>query len=93
MPIFGADLVSLPGVHLVVIDLQPAYVGQEMGEEAQAAVRVAKGWVLNFVVGVGVGVGVVGGACIGVGVCVCVGVSVVVVDVARTEVGLCTEFF
>ncbi|CAN0495825.1 unnamed protein product, partial [Laminaria digitata] len=43
LPIFGADLVSLPGVHLLCIDLQPAHGAQEMGEEAQTAMRKAKG--------------------------------------------------
>ncbi|CAM9441805.1 unnamed protein product [Ascophyllum nodosum] len=32
LPIFGADLVSLPGVHLVCIDLQPARDGQTLGD-------------------------------------------------------------
>eukprot|EP00903_Cladosiphon_okamuranus_P008160 g7859.t1 len=42
LPIFGADLVSLPGVHLVCIDLQPAHPSQELGEEAEELMREAK---------------------------------------------------
>lgn len=42
LPIFGADLVSLPGVHLVCIDLQPAHSSQELGEEAEGLMRDVK---------------------------------------------------
>ncbi|CAM9190697.1 unnamed protein product [Pylaiella littoralis] len=37
LPIFGADLVSLPGVHLVCIDLQPSHPSQERDEKTEAA--------------------------------------------------------
>lgn len=33
---------SLPGVHLVCIDLQPAHPSQELGEETEALLREAK---------------------------------------------------
>ncbi|CAM9200909.1 unnamed protein product [Hapterophycus canaliculatus] len=39
LPIFGADLVSLPGAHLVCIDLQPAHSSQKRDEEFDAALR------------------------------------------------------
>ena len=39
LPIFGADLVSLPGVHLVCIDLQPARDGQTLGDGNDAALK------------------------------------------------------
>lgn len=42
MPIFGADLVSLPGVHLVCIDLQPAFASQFLDERTSALLLEAK---------------------------------------------------
>lgn len=42
VPIFGADLVSLPGVHLICIDLQPAHPSQERDEKTEAAMVEAQ---------------------------------------------------
>lgn len=39
LPIFGADLVSLPGVHLICIDLQPAHGSQKLSVETDAALE------------------------------------------------------
>ncbi|CAM9360983.1 unnamed protein product [Ectocarpus sp. 12 AP-2014] len=41
LPIFGADLVTLPGVHLICIDLQPAHPAQQLDAKADEAMREA----------------------------------------------------
>lgn len=41
LPIFGADLVTLPGVHLICIDLQPAHPAQELDAKADEAMHEA----------------------------------------------------
>ncbi|CAB1107425.1 unnamed protein product [Ectocarpus sp. CCAP 1310/34] len=41
LPIFGADLVTLPGVHLICIDLQPAHPAQQLDAKAYEAMREA----------------------------------------------------
>lgn len=42
LPIFGVDLVSLPGMHLVCIDLQPAYDSQALGKRSNALLEETK---------------------------------------------------
>ncbi|CAM9670947.1 unnamed protein product, partial [Ectocarpus sp. 8 AP-2014] len=41
LPIFGADLVTLPGVHLICIDLQPAHSAQQLDAKADEAMHEA----------------------------------------------------
>ncbi|CBJ33174.1 phycoerythrobilin:ferredoxin oxidoreductase [Ectocarpus siliculosus] len=41
LPIFGADLVTLPGVHLICIDLQPAHPAQQLDAKADEAMHEA----------------------------------------------------
>ncbi|CAM9768731.1 unnamed protein product, partial [Ectocarpus fasciculatus] len=42
LPIFGADLVTLPGVHLICIDLQPAHPAQQLDAKADEAMHEAR---------------------------------------------------
>lgn len=42
LPIFGADLVSLPGVHLICIDLQPAYASQSLSKRGNDLLKAAQ---------------------------------------------------